>query len=107
MCERSEPQSYPVVGQARCVCILLLYKEISFFESDYCENNLRYEGVREDLENCIISVIILNLRLFFYTLPGFSQQFSLCAWVRFQILCEWHSTMIIRDWKAAPTRISI
>ena len=27
----------------------LSYKEISFFESDYCKNNLGYEGVKEDL----------------------------------------------------------
>ena len=25
-----------------------VYKEISFFESDYCKNNLGYEGVKED-----------------------------------------------------------
>ena len=31
------------------VCLYtILYKEISFFESDYCENKLKYEGVRED-----------------------------------------------------------
>ena len=24
LCERSEPQSYPVVGQARCICIFCI-----------------------------------------------------------------------------------
>ena len=46
---------------------------------------------------------MLDLRLFFDSLPGFSQQFSLCARVRFQILFEWHFATIFRGWKAAPT----
>jgi len=82
-----------------------LQLENIFFESDYRKNKLRYEAVREDLKVCMILSITLNFRLFIFTLPGFSQRFSLCAWVRFQILCEWHFVTIFRGWKAAPTRI--
>ena len=32
LCERSEPRSYPVVGQARSVSAYSIYKKISFFE---------------------------------------------------------------------------
>ena len=31
-CVRNEPQSYPLVGQARLVSNGLIYKQISFFE---------------------------------------------------------------------------
>ena len=48
------------------------------FENDYCEKNLRYEGVRGRFArlDCTILFIKLNLTLFFDSLPGFSQQFS-------------------------------
>jgi hypothetical protein len=81
------------------------YKKICLFESDYCEKNLRYEGVREDLQDRTILFITLNLTLFFDSSPGFSQQFSLCARVRFKILCEWHFATIFCGRKAAPAGI--